>query len=136
VPQPRRLSAAPGATFFPIAAQLSGMQLLLLLTCTTSSFSVERDDVHALDVVAKKNALVERMEGHPQAPPDPPTVGSAAPRVPADMWLDNDGLGDYAMEGYHYVDGLPITTTPTKRFRTYLKPVLSLVTQFHLGQQH
>lgn len=53
--------------------------------------------------------------------------------MPAGLELENSASGD---TGYRYVGGLPIGTTLTSRFHAYLDPILSLVTQFHRGQQH
>lgn len=70
---------------FPAAAQLSDMQLLLLLTFATQPMPVtpveDKDDYdegeNPLDAVAAKYAHVERMPGHPQAPRGPGTAGPA-----------------------------------------------------------
>lgn len=130
---------------FPAVAQLSDMQLLLLLKFATQPMpmtpveyiNVYNEGTQPLDAVAEEFTHVERMPGHPQAPPGPPQLvvcwgREGEPGVPAGLELDNSLTGD---RGYEYVDGLPIGSKLTGAFFLYLQPILSLVTQFHLGQR-
>jgi hypothetical protein len=121
---------------FPATAQLSDMQLLLLVTSATLPMPLRGDDTYTLRTVAEQFAHVERMPGHPKAPEAPAQPAKRSwgvTGVPAGLELENSATGD---TGYRYVDGLPIGTTLTREFRAFLDPMLSLVTRFHQGQQH
>lgn len=126
---------------FPAAAQLSDMQLLLLLTCATQPMPVTPvegcndffGDPNPLNAVAEHYAHVERMPGHPQGPP-------GTPNPPKSSWLTSTGVpGGLEVDnsctpyGYRYVDGLPINIKLTRASRAYLTSTLALVQQYHLG---
>lgn len=80
------------------------------------------------------------MPGHPDRPADAPAPKEGGRRgwwddgngVPAGMELDNQSHGD---EGYGWMDGIPIATKLTSKFRGWLQPKLELATRFHPGQQ-
>jgi hypothetical protein len=119
-----------------VAAGLSDMQLLMLLTTATFPWPVDLNDggIYGsysfggpiLMTLAEQFKHVESMRGHPAKQPIP-----QGEKPPGGMEVDN-AVGD---EGYNYMDGLPLTTTLTKKFRADLKAKLGLVTEFHQGQR-
>jgi hypothetical protein len=134
----------------PAVAALSEMQVLLLLAYATQPWPVDLTDSRVfgtdayfgspLHCVATQFKLVERMPGHPQAPPGA-AEAQAAKRgfgrygryeegVPGGMERDNSCNGDTS---YRWHDGLPITIKLTKTFRGFFDEKFALVTQFHRG---
>lgn len=119
---------------FPAAAQLSDVQLLLLLTCTTLPWPIDmgeaatccasEDYASIVSIVGDQFAHVEQMPGHPDTPRVPERDG-----VPSGMEEDISYTG-----GFSYVDGLPLDTTLTPAFLAAVEAKLALVTQFHVGQ--
>jgi hypothetical protein len=115
------------------AAGLSDMQLLMLLTSTTLPWPVLLDDKEIygdsiyggrlLNTLAEEFKYIESMRGHPAKKPIP--QGEKPP-----VGIEVDGYTEYK-----YMDGLPVVTTLTKKFRADLKAKLGLVTQWHQGQR-
>lgn len=140
---------------FPATAQLSDMQLLMLVTAPTPPWPLALDDTGIygtageryseysgalLPTLATQFRNVEDMPGHPQAPAGTPKQqpkrdfgGFHKLReagIPAGLELDNSCTGD---AGYRYLDGLPIGMTLNKKLRGVLEEKLALVARFHRG---
>lgn len=133
---------------FPAVAQLSDMQVLLLLTYVTLPWPIDLNNTRVygdsgyygsvLHMIATEYKHSESTQGHPAWRPisSQPyqTMGGryVVKGVPSGMTLDNTCRPPHKTKS---VDGLPMSLTPTKEFRADLDTKLRLVTQFHLGQR-
>jgi len=131
---------------FPGVAQLSDMQVLLLLTYVTLPWPIDLnhaivygDDGYydsILSTIATEYEHSESTRGHPAWRPvsSQPyqTMGGryVVAGVPSGMNLDNTCQPPQKLKHY---DGLPVSLKPTNQFRADLEAKLRLVTQFHLG---